>query len=222
MNQFIGRCVVGLGVAAAVAVAVQPAWAQRGRGMGRMRGFSPATIATLDEVQAELKLSDDQKTEIATINDDLRSDMRDLFSDGGPPDMDELQKLNQEATAKVDKALDAAQVKRLQEITIQVNGASALNDPAVREQLHFTDEQTTKYEEARDANRDAMQGMGDLSREERQAKFEELRKTADDRLLAVLTPEQKTEFDAMKGAPLEIDLSQLRGRFGGGGRGRNN
>ena len=223
MNRFIGRCVVGLGVAAAVAVAVQPAWAQRGRGFGRLGGFSPATIATLDEVQADLKLSDDQKTEIATINDDMRSDMRDLFSGGDRPDMEAFEKLNQEATAKVDKALDPAQFKRLQEITLQVNGANALNDPAVREQLHFTDEQTTKYEEARDANREAMQGLGDLSREERRAKFEELRTTANDRLLAVLTPEQTTEFDAMKGAPLEIDLSQLRGRFGGGGgRGRNN
>ena len=219
MNRFIGRCLVGLGVAAVVAIVVQPAWAQRGRGMGRMLGFSPAMIATLDEVQTELKLTDDQKTEIATINDDMRSGMRDLFGDGGQPDMAEFEKLNQETTAKVDKVLDPAQVKRLQEITLQVNGANALNDPAVREQLHFTDEQTTKYEEARDANRDAMQETDDLSREERRAKRDELRKAADERLLAVLTPEQKTELDAMKGAPLEIDLSQLRGR---GGRGGNN
>lgn len=217
---------MGLGVAAVVAFMIQPASAQRGGGMGRMRGFSSATIATLDEVQAELKLTDAQKTEIATINDDMRSSMRDLFSGGDRPDgdrsnLDAFEKLNQEATAKVDKVLDPAQVKRFQEITLQVNGASALNDSAVREQLHFTDEQTSKYEEARNANRDAMQELQDLSREERQAKRDELRKAADDRLLAILTPEQQTEFEAMKGAPLEIDLSQLRGRFGGG-RGGNN
>ena len=212
---------MGLGMAAMLAIVIQPAWAQRGRGLGRMGGFSPATIAALDEVQGELKLTDEQKTEIETINDDTRSAMRELFNSGDGPNFEAFEKLNQEATAKVDKVLDAGQVKRLQEITLQVNGASALNDSAVREQLHFTDEQTSKYEEARNANRDAMQELQDLSREERQAKRDELRKVADDRLLAILTPEQKTEFEAMKGAPLEIDLSQLRGRFGGG-RGGNN
>jgi Spy/CpxP family protein refolding chaperone len=225
MNQFLGKCLLVACVAAIVAVAADPAWAQRGRGMGRMRMFSPAFVASLDEVQTDLKLTDEQKTEIATINDDTRGKMRDLFSDGGPPDMEAFQKLNQEAAAEVEKLLEPTQVQRLQEITLQVNGASALNDAALREKLHFTEEQTAKFEEARDANRDAMQeamdGMEDLSREERRAKRDELRKGADERLLAVLTPEQKTEFEAMQGAPLEIDLSQLRGRFGGG-RGRDN
>lgn len=226
MNRFIGKCLLVACVAAIVvaAVAVQPAWAQRGRGMGRMRMFSPAMIASLDEVQTDLKLTDEQKTAIETINDDTRGKMRDLFSEGGPPDMEAFQKLNQEAAAEVEKALEPAQYERLQQITLQVNGASALNDAALREKLHFTDEQTTKFDEASDANReamrDAMDGMEDLSRDERRAKMDELRKSADERLLAVLTPEQQTEFEAMKGAPLEIDLSQLRGRFGGGGGGR--
>jgi Spy/CpxP family protein refolding chaperone len=193
--------------------------------MGRMRMFSPAFVASLDEVQTDLKLTDEQKSEIETINDDTRGKMRDLFSDGGPPDMEAFQKLGQEAAAQVEKALEPAQFTRLQEITLQVNGASSLNDEAIRTKLHFTNEQTTKYEEARDANReamrDAMDDLGDASREERRAKMDELRKSADERLLAVLTPEQKTEFEALKGAPLEIDLSQLRGRFGGG-RGRDN
>jgi Spy/CpxP family protein refolding chaperone len=225
MNRFIGKCLLAACVAAIVAVAAEPASAQRGRGMGRIRMFSPALVASLDEVQTDLKLTDEQKTEIETINDDTRDKMRDLFSEGGPPDMEAFQKLNEEATTQVEKLLEPAQVQRLQQITLQVNGASALNDAALREKLHFTDEQTTKFEEARDANREAMQDamddLGDVSREERRAKMDELRQAADDRLLAVLTPEQKTEFEAMKGAPLEIDRSQLRGRFGGG-RGRDN
>jgi Spy/CpxP family protein refolding chaperone len=232
MKRILSKCLLAVGVMAIVAVAIQPAWAQRGRGMGRgmgqMRMFSPALVATLDEVQTDLKLTDEQKTEIETINDDTRSSMREMFSSGDRPDMEAFQKLNEEAAAKVEKALEPAQFERLQQITLQVNGASALNGEAVRTKLHFTDEQSTKYEEARDANReamqDAMEGGEDLSREERQAKRDELRKAADERLLAVLTPEQKTEFEAMQGAPLEIDLSQLRGRFGSGGgrRGGNN
>jgi Spy/CpxP family protein refolding chaperone len=148
----------------------------------------------------------------------MRDEMRNLFGGGGRPDFEEMEKISQSAAGKVDAALDAAQNKRLQEITLQVNGANALNDPAVRKQLHFTDDQTTQFEEARDANREAMQGMRDLPRDERREKFAELQKEADERLMAILTAEQKTEFEAMKGTPLEVDLSSLRGRGGRGGR----
>jgi Spy/CpxP family protein refolding chaperone len=207
--------------AAAIAVAVQPAAAQRGGGgFGRFRGFSPATIATLDEVQADLKLTDEQKTQIATINEGMRDEMRELFGGGGRPDAGEMEKITQATAGKVDAALDPAQNKRLQEITLQVNGANALNDSAIQQQLHFTAEQTKQFEEARATNREAMQGMRDLPREERREKFAEIQKEADELLMAVLTPEQKTEFEAMKGTPLDVDLSSLRGPGGGGGRGR--
>jgi Spy/CpxP family protein refolding chaperone len=221
MNRFIGTYLLAATALAVVALAAQPAAAQRGGrgGFGRMRAYPAARLATLSEVQADLKLSDEQKTKVSEIADQLQDDLRGLFGNGGPPDMDQLEKLNQEATAKVDAALDPAQAKRLQEITIQTNGASSLNDPEVRKQLNFTDEQTKKYDEARDANRDAMQELFGLSREERGEKLDEYRKAADDRLLGVLTPEQKTEFEAMKGAPIDLDLSSLRGRGGGGGGG---
>ncbi len=173
-------------------------------------------------MQTDLKLTDEQKTQIATINEEMRDEMRELFSGGGRPDAGEMEKISQATAGKVDAALDPAQNKRLQEITLQVNGANALNDPAVREQLHFTDEQTTQFEEARATNREAMQGMRDLPREERREKFAELQKEADELLMAVLTPEQKTEFEAMKGSPLDVDTSSLRGPGGGRGRGRNN
>ena len=84
MKRFIGKCLVGMCAAAVVAVVVEPVSAQRGGGggFGRFRAFSPATIATLDEVQTELKLSDEQKTQIATINEEMRDEMRDLFGGG--------------------------------------------------------------------------------------------------------------------------------------------
>jgi len=219
MNRFLSKNLVGLIATGVVMVVVHSAWAQGGRGMGRMRAYPSARLATLSEVQTDLKLNDEQKTKVSTIADQLQSDLRSMFSGGGPPDMDQMEKLNQEATAKVDGLLDAGQAKRLHEITIQVNGASSLNDPSVRKQLNFTDEQTKKYEEARDANRQAMMDLRDLSREERREKMGELRKAADERLLAVLNDQQKTEFEAMKGAPITVDLTPLQG---GGGGGRNN
>jgi Spy/CpxP family protein refolding chaperone len=228
MNKYLGRWMAAAVTLVLAAMVVEPVLAQGGGGGGRggmmrQRAYSQARLATLSEVATDLKLTDEQKTKISAIADQLQSDIRSSFGGGGgPPDMDKLEQMNQDATAKVDALLDAGQQKRLSEITIQVNGASSLNDPAIRKQLNFTDEQTKKYEEARDANRAAMGEVMQMSREERQAKMADLRKEADDRLLGVLTDQQKTEFEAMKGTPLTIDLSALRPRGGGGGGRQNN
>jgi hypothetical protein len=227
MNKKIPNILAAAFVVALVVMAAEPVLAQGGGGGGRgmrQRAYSQARLATLNEVATELKLTDDQKTKIGAIAEQLQTDIRSSFGGGGgPPDLDKMEQLNNEATAKVDSLLDAGQQKRLSEIAIQVNGPSSLNDPSVRKQLGFTEEQTKKYEEARDANRAAMAEMMGMSREERQGKMDEYRKAADDRLLGVLTDQQKTEFEAMKGTPLSIDLSQLRPRgFGGGGGNRSN
>jgi Spy/CpxP family protein refolding chaperone len=223
MNKYFWKSCLALFAAALVAMVAQPVLAQGGgggRGMGRPRAYSQARLATLSEVATDLKLTDDQKTKISTIADQLQSDIRSSVS-GGPPDMDKMEQMNQDATAKVDALLDAGQQKRLSEIALQINGISSLNDPSVRKALQFTGEQTKKYEEARDANRQAMQEMIGMSREDRQAKRDEFRKAADDRLLGVLTDQQKTEFEAMKGTALTVDLSPLQQRPGGGGRPNN-
>jgi Spy/CpxP family protein refolding chaperone len=211
--------VVGLVIVSALA---QGASAQRGggRGFGRLfNGTAKAQLATLDEVQSDLKLTDEQKTQIAEINDKLREDRRGLFGSGFGQfnqiraDMD---KLNREASAEVDAKLDDAQRQRLQEIAIQVNGAAALNDPSVVEKLNLSDEQKKKLEEVRAENskavEDAMSDFGDLSREERRDKFRTLAETSDSNLLGVLTDEQKKNFDEMKGTEIDVDLSPLFGR----------
>jgi hypothetical protein len=210
---------VGFAVALAV---VQPALAQRGggRGFGRLfGGIAKAQLATLDEVQAELKLNDEQKTQVEEINDQLREDRRDLFGSGFGQFSEiraEMDRLNREASAEVDKILNDGQKMRLQEIAIQVNGPAALNDPSVVEQLKLTDDQKTKLEEARAENNkvaeDAMADFGEMSREERREKFRELGDAAGDRLLGVLTDEQKTQFKEMEGDQIEIDPSELFGR----------
>lgn len=213
--------VVGLVMVSALA---QGASAQRGggggRGFGRLfNGTAKAQLATLDEVQSDLKLTDEQKTQIADINDKLREERRGLFGSGFGQfnqiraDMD---KLNREASAEVDAKLDDTQKQRLQEIAIQVNGAAALNDPSVVEQLNLSDEQKKKLEEVRADNskavEDAMSDFGDLSREERRDKFRTLSETSDSNLLGVLTDEQKKNFDEMKGTEIDVDLSPLFGR----------
>jgi Spy/CpxP family protein refolding chaperone len=214
---------VAMFVATAQVADAQPEGGRRGRGGPGGRGFpvSSVRLATADEVQAALKLSDEQKGKVAEINDKLRDDVREVFQGGGG--FEEMQKLNQEASAKLAEAFDESQQKRLMGILIQVNGPNALVEPAVMKELNVTDEQKTKLADIRESNmgsfRDAFQEMRDqdLSREEMRAKFDELRTDADKKLLTVLTSEQQAQLEALKGEPVEIDMSQFRGPGGRGG-----
>ena len=60
-----------------------------------------------------------------------------------------------------------------------------------------------------------------MSREERQEAMKKFAKDSNDRFLAVLTDDQKKQFDGMKGEIIEIDSSQFRNRRRGQGRRRD-
>ena len=58
---------------------------RRGRGFGRSGfGLTPVQLATMDEVQAALQLTDEQEDKVNRINDDLRRARRDLRFDPPP------------------------------------------------------------------------------------------------------------------------------------------
>jgi Spy/CpxP family protein refolding chaperone len=241
MSRFPGRVTWTIAAVAFVVAMADVAEAQReggrrgGRGFGRGGGFAISSVqlvAQAEEVQAALNLTDEQKTKVEEIDDQLREDRRDLFQQGGGGDFramrDEMEKLNQEASAKLAEVLDEGQQKRLMGILIQVNGASSLLDAAVAKELVVTEDQKTKLSEVRDENMEAMREAmrdlrdQDLSREEIAAKMQELRTESDKKFLAVLTPAQQTQYEELKGDPVEIDRSQFRGFGGrgfGGGRG---
>jgi hypothetical protein len=189
------------------------------------------TLAALPEVETDLKLTEEQKTKIATLSEEFDEERRGQFGRGGGGGggggfSEEARaaraKMNADYAAKLNEALDEAQQKRIQEIYVQVNGASLLTDDAIAAALAITDEQKedlqTALEDQGQAMRDAFGDWQNLSDEERTAKMDELNKARDEALLAVLTDEQKTKFDSLKGEKLEIDMTQLR-QFGRGGRG---
>jgi hypothetical protein len=111
-------------------------------------------------------------------------------------------------------------------ISIQVNGAAALSEPKVAEALEITEEQKTTLAEVRDSNmeaaREAFRDLRDqdLSEDEMRDKRREIQTEGDKKLLAVLTSDQQAKLEDLKGAPVEVDMSQFRGRFGGGRGGR--
>ena len=221
MCQQSKRRLAALAGVVIVLAAAYPAWAQRGRGFRRMFGVSEAQLATLDEVQAELKMTDEQKTRVAEINDELGEKRRELFGtgfEGWSEIRPRMEELNRDASESVDKVLDPAQRKRLQEIAIQQNGPRSLGDPDVVAELGLSDEQKTKLAAAVEENSQAFEkAFAESGREDWRQKAGELADEADKRLLGVLTKEQQAKFEHMEGKEFEVDLSQLF-RGGRGGR----
>jgi Spy/CpxP family protein refolding chaperone len=219
MKRFSGRLLAVVAAIAIVAMASQMAMAQnegrrrggRGGQGGGMMGPVPMTmLATVDTVQDALKLTDDQKEKVKTINEETRDAMRKEFENGGRPDREKMRKLNDEATEKLDKVLDAGQQKRLMGVFAQVNGARAVMDPKVAKEIGVTDEQKDKLREAM-APPAGGRGEGGA------ANFRERREKMEKEVMAVLTSDQQKKLEDLKGEKVDVDMSKLRP--GGGGRG---
>ena len=202
-----------------VLAAAHPAWAQRGRGFRRLFGISQAQLASLPEVQTELKMTDEQKTRVAEINDELGEDRRELWGTGFDRWSEirgRMERLNSAASQHVDEALDPIQRKRLQEISIQQNGPRALHEPDVVAELGLSDEQQAKLATAGEENNQAFEkAFAESGREDWRQRAGELADEADKRLLGVLTKQQQARFEQLQGEEFDVDLSQL---FRGGGR----
>jgi Spy/CpxP family protein refolding chaperone len=219
MKRFSGRLCAMIAAAVVVAMIAQVAVAQneskKGRagrgGGGAMMGGPPslARIAGNEKVQEVLKLSDDQKSKIKTINDDSRAAMREQFQSGGRPDPEKMRKMRDEETENLNKVLDEGQQKRLMGIFVQVMGAGAVMDPAVGKAIGLTDDQKTKLHEAMGPPPEGRAAGGQS--------FQERREKMEKEVMSVLTDDQKTKLESLKGEKVDIDPASLRG----GGRGQD-
>lgn len=207
----------------------------RGFGFGPMGGPGSnwLMLLGLEKVQKELELVDDQKAKLREIGEKAAARRRDAF--GGPQGFQQLSQeerrarsaemakkmaaLNQETRKAIEEVLLPHQVERLKQISLQIQGTQALSDPEVAKELGITKEQEDKFAQIRE---EAMKKSGELfasgQRGEMREKFEALRKETDEKLLAVLTAEQKEKFEKLKGPKFEIDMRELMGGFRGPGR----
>lgn len=202
-----------------------------GFGGGQMGGFGAGVhnLANRADVQRDINATDDQKTKIAALNETMREEMRGAFSGfaggGERPDMNairaSMEKMNEKGKTELAKILDAGQMKRIDEIQIQLAGANALLLPAVQKALGLSPDQVSKLtalqQKQQEANMSIMekQRNQEISREEAQAAREKNTKALADEFNKVLTPEQSDKFKAMAGKPFKADPPQGRG---GGGR----
>jgi hypothetical protein len=130
--------------------------------------------------------------------------------------------MNKEVQKKVEGVLLDHQLARLKEISLQVRGIAALQDPEIQAALGVSAAQKEQLAKVSEENREKMgelfRGFGQGgNREEMRQKMDQARKEANDRTLAVLTAAQKEQFEKMQGEKIEIELP--RGGFQGRGQG---
>ncbi len=204
--------------------------AQFGRGMRFPPAVQNIMMLRADAVKKELDLNADQQKSIGEVASQMQADAMEIFSglqDLSPEEREkELPSLvkmmtekGKELQAKVDKALNAKQLARMKELSIQQRGAEAFEDEEVAAVLKLSDEQKKKLIAIRDEGADKQQEIvkaltsgegGD--RAAGFAKMQALRKELGEKALAVLTAEQRETFEKMKGAKFEFP----RGRGGPG------
>ena len=227
-----------LAMAVVLATSLLAAAAEQGSRSRRGFGFSGRTssltgLLSREEVQKELKLTDEQKTKVEALSKKLREEMTEQYA--GLRDITDAAKrrakyeeLRQQRDTKAREALgdviSREQLMRLYQIRLQISGTVyALNNRYVARLLKLTDEQKKKAAgidtETQKKQREASSGMGrDASQEQRTkafAKVREIRQAAEKEALALLTDEQKKGLDKIKGeksAPRPLPRSARSGR----------
>ncbi len=201
-----------------------------GGGRGGFGGQQTRTrfeLATLPEVQADLKLNEEQKKLAADQLGKQREKRAALVPAGGAGGgggggggagfaamQAEITKINTELEAAFVAKLDDAQKSRMHGLIVQVNGAAALLDPDIAKALDVNEEQLGKLKSANDANRtarrEAMAGFQDMSPEQRTEAMAKLTATESKSLMGLLTEAQVKKLETLKGAALTIDQTPLR------------
>ncbi len=203
-----------------------PALAQGrgGFGMG-MGGGGAMMVLRNPDVHKELKLSEEQVGKLTALAEELQGSMQDRFQglqDLSPEErrdaMMKMQKeMNEEVAGKVKGYFSEEQMTRYNQLVLQSRGAQAWADEEIATKLKITDEQKKKLAEIQEAYmaemRDSRQGGGG-DPQAMQAKMAEMRKANTEKVMAVLTPDQKKMWSEMTGKPFEFRMQMPRRRDG--------
>lgn len=191
-----------------------PAFAQRPGG----RGGSIGELLRSEEVRDELEIVDDQLEDLREIEQEVRGEMREMFSgmrDLGPEERrekwesmrEQMQELRSSVDGRVKEVLLPHQFERLEQIhlqqSVQRRGMSATLSGPLAEKLGLTEEQQQQISE-----------KAQELQAEMQEKINQIRQDARNELLEMLTSEQRAKLEELQGET--FDMPNARGRFGRG------
>jgi hypothetical protein len=215
----------------AVSVAILTAAMSFGQGQGRggRKGRGPGGNNSLirlvqrPDVQADLGLSDDLKTKVAALRPARGAGGGGRGNGGGGGGVRTAPTPEEQATRLADErkliaeVLSADQVKRLDEIMIQLAGDRAVLLLPVQTALSLTDDQKSKVTALSDKFREANQSLmskvqsGELTREELGPKYTANARVLGEEIHKLLTAEQLTKLKALGGKPFKADVTPNQG-----------
>jgi len=189
------------------------AMAQFGGG-GGMRGMNNGgglQMLRLPEVQKELKLTPEQIGMIDGKQQEVRDAMQALYPNGFRQMTPEERQQGMAKTQELqDKAVADILMGRFHQIELQRQGPVAITRKSVADELKLTTDQQKQVADLQtQANVDrraAMQGVDfqNMTADDRQklmTKMQDAQKAEGDKILALLTDAQKTQWKAMQGTP---------------------
>ncbi|MHC4400947.1 MAG: Spy/CpxP family protein refolding chaperone [Planctomycetota bacterium] len=212
--------VLALGAALVAATDARAAEGSR-RGFGRGGRSSLLGLIGREEVQKELKLSEDQTAKVQKVIEKLGAEMRKQFTalreiedrEKQRAKMTELRdQFDRNAREQLGDVLEREQMMRLYQIRMQYRAVvDSLANRFVAGRLKLTDEQKAKLaeitKEMQAKRSELFAAMRDASEEQRAEvfqKFGKIQSDADQKALATLTAEQKGAFEKMKGEKFEL------------------
>jgi hypothetical protein len=165
-------------------------------------------LLSLETVRQELTLDAAQQNKLLEI-EHKRLDVSQASSDAGQGILrnqvrSKIPDLRVQLSKQVEEALNDNQRDRLAGISIQVNGANALTDPFVAAKLKITNEQAKKIAAIRKQIDQAIRRLNARTRRDSEllkslrAKSATLQATADKKVLALLTEDQKRVLASLK------------------------
>jgi Spy/CpxP family protein refolding chaperone len=196
---------------------------RRQGGMMNRGGFGLTGLLQRTDVQADLQLTDEQKSKIGELRRSGRGEGRgegrrnrrgggDAPAGGAPngenrPNREEMRARREAEQKQLETILTPAQTKRLHEIQIQLQGGMAVLNPEVQPTLNLTEAQKTRARELRERYQEAMRSVfekvqgGSLERTQAREAMEKNSKVLGEELLKVLTPAQANQLKTLSGTP---------------------
>lgn len=201
-----------------------------GGGRGGFGGGGVSGLVRIAEVQKELGVTDEQKTEITKILEENRpmgggfnrEEFQNLSQEERTKRFEEMRKAGEETAKKIEEkvkgVLNEQQWTRLSELRIQREGVAALSRADVAEKLALSDEQKKEIAKLNESLRPQFGGGPGGGGGER-PNMEELRaqrEKTQKEILAVLSEDQKESYEKLQGAKFEFPRPQFGGGQGGG------
>ncbi len=189
------------------------------------KGSDPISFLLSDTVKKEVKFDDKQTADLKAVCEETRTNINQKYISLGLDKLDkkgkeeklkssekEIQSFFQDTRGKVEKIIKPEQQKRLKEVTLQHFGWGPLTSEIFSADLKLTDKQKadlkTIEQQMQAKNQTGWQiPEGDEATktktlETNRKRMEAILKEVNEQSLAVLTAEQKTALEKLKGTPI--------------------